>query len=483
MLDSLYKKLYCSNQILSMRERNIVLIADGPSGRRAALADAYLNSTDVDTVLITGDNETLVPIPEGKQLIPFPEVDHRNPNQVNQLAKDFEVNLADIAQDNAVEQNVAGVLRQSGFITVGPDRAAGKLEWSKSFGRKFAHDNNIPIPEYESFERDTNGMQQAHYLIDDSWRETPLAVKLDGLYEGKGVKIVRTQEEKIQALEWITKTGPAGERFLLEKLVGGPNAQELSGLYLGWVKNGEQHFTELGFAQDYKRVGVNDTGENTGGMGCINTFPWLDKLRPRIQKEIVEPTARGLERIRTPYIGVIYFGMMYDPDPDQLWLIEYNSRWGDPEAEVIIPAIVPINEFFLLSQEAATGDVVGGVKSLDSVYLSAAAISVGYPGDYSQVKNKPIYGIEDIQQQSDGLNGPADIEALYGAGIAKDTEGYKVVGGRILHLVTQAATIPDARAAMNREMSRLYVPGDRAGENLLTWRPDIGLKQVMLQRH
>jgi phosphoribosylamine---glycine ligase len=464
-----------------MSERKTVLIVDAPSGRRAALADAYLQSDEVERVLITGGNETLLSVPEEKELIPFPEVDHRNPDQVTQLAKEFEVHIADVAQDNSVEQNVAGYLRQSGFRTLGPDKAAGRLEWSKSYGRSFAVKNGIPIPEHISFSRVDSDLQKARNLVDGPWRDVPLAVKLDGLYEGKGVKIVRTREEKVEALEWITKVGPAGERFLLEKLIGGANAQEISGFYLGWVKNGEQQFTELGFAQDYKRVGVNDTGENTGGMGCINTFPWLDRLRPRIEKEIVEPTARGLNRTKTPYVGVLYFGMMYDPDPDQLSLIEYNSRWGDPEAEVIIPSMTPINDYFRLSQSAAVGDVIGGVEKIDSVYLSAAAISLGYPGDYTRVKTKDIYGIEDLRHKLSMLNGSEDLEALYGAGIAKDSEGYKVAGGRIFHLVTRAQTIPDARAAMNREMSYLYVPGDRAGENLLTWRPDIGLKQVMLQ--
>lgn len=441
-----------------------VLIVDAQTGRSSALAHIYSKSPLVEKIyLLSDDNLAYINCREKLSGKCLPLIHHTDIKSILEFVQKERIDLVDVAQDDSIHIGVVDALKalnKKDMLVLGPTQKAGKLEWDKLYARQFMVENGIPSPGYSAFYTQKSGLR----FLESFFEEEGHVIKARFPAEGKGVVVARNKEE---ALEGVWKMGElpngAGRNYLIEQLVGGPKAEEFSAFYL----LDSQSYLPLGFAQDHKRIFDRDQGPNTGGMGCVSPTSLIsEELRDRIEKEVVEPTVLGLKKMGVCYQGVLYVGGMYDPDSDDLWVIEYNSRWGDPEAEVILPGIK--NDYYELACAAATGNLAGmDIKHDELVRVSVAGAALGYPGDYSQVKGRKVLGLDEVIKC-----GMVDV---YGAGIDAN---YKVTGGRIFHLVAAGVDINDARRLAYGEMSGIYILGNQAGDNWVHFRSDIGIKEV-----
>jgi len=272
---------------------------------------------------------------------------------------------------------------------VGPDSEGARLEGSKDFAKQFMQANGIPTAAYHTVWADRS-MQPLTAASDHETiirsMHPPYVVKADGLAAGKGVVILNDPDAAIREVGemFAGKFGSAGEKVVIEEYLRGI---ELSVFILTDGKS----YVLLPEAKDYKRVGEGDTGLNTGGMGAVSPVPFANKtFMDKVRIRIIEPTIKGLQASGIPYRGFVFFGLMnVGGDP---FVIEYNVRMGDPEAEVVIPRI----QSDLLELLIAAGEGTLGDKKLlirEEAAVTVMLVSGGYPGPYQ--KGKIIAGLDD----------------------------------------------------------------------------------------
>jgi len=212
---------------------------------------------------------------------------------------------------------------------IGPSAEGARLEGSKSFAKSFMHRHNIPTASYRAF--DVTHLQEGLRYLDN--HTLPVVLKADGLAAGKGVLICTSHEEaKSRFSDMLNgKFGGAGSKVVIEEFLDG---REVS----IFVLSDGEHYKILPPAKDYKRAFENDEGPNTGGMGAVSPVPFIDHdFLLKIIDQIIEPTINGLKKDGIIYKGIIYFGLM--AVNKKSYVIEYNCRFGDPEAQVLIPRI------------------------------------------------------------------------------------------------------------------------------------------------
>jgi phosphoribosylamine---glycine ligase len=267
----------------------------------------------------------------------------------------------------------------------GPDKASAKLEGSKDFAKKFMIRHGIPTAGHKSFTAIL--LPEAKEYL--RTLKAPYVLKADGLAAGKGVVICQTQEYAEKTLEQMlldNMFGEASSTVVIEEFLSGI---ELSCFIL---TDGENYFM-LPEAKDYKRIGEQDTGENTGGMGAVSPVPFASReFMDKVQNRIIIPTLTGLKAEGLKYSGFIFFGLMNcNGDP---YLIEYNVRLGDPETEVILPRLK--NDLLELILDALDGNPGSHIPDfLPQTCSTIFTVSGGYPGKYE--KNKLINNLKDVQ--------------------------------------------------------------------------------------
>ena len=317
---------------------------------------------------------------------------------------------------------------------IGPGKNAAQLEGSKAFAKAFMMRHNIPTAPYKEFTLD-NYMEGIQYI---QQHELPVVLKADGLASGKGVVICGSRLEAMAEFELMlqrAKFGEAGRKAVVEQFLGG---KEISVFVLIDGKN----YVILPEAKDYKRIGENDTGPNTGGMGAISPVPFAKAaLMKKIEEKVIKPTVKGLLEEGLEYRGFIFFGLMIvDDEP---YMIEYNCRMGDPEAEVVMPRLK--NDLVELLTFAAN-------QSLDKIKIETdprtvctiVAVSGGYPGEYK--KGYTINGLNDIN--------PADSILFH---MGTSTEKGKVVtsGGRVFCVTSYGKSVFDAVEISKEEIQKV----------------------------
>jgi phosphoribosylamine--glycine ligase len=321
---------------------------------------------------------------------------------------------------------------------IGPVKRAAMLEGSKDFAKVFMKRHGIPTAAFRTFSRETIG--EAAAFLD---RLTPpIVLKADGLAAGKGVLICDDRHEAQRELDQMLmgrKFKEASDRVVIEEYLRGI---ELS----AFVVTDGKTFKMLPPAKDYKRIGEGDTGLNTGGMGSISGVPFADQaFMKKVEDRIIRPTIEGLQAEGIPYRGFIFFGLMnVGGDP---FVIEYNARMGDPEAEAIIPRIKSdLLEVFL----NMTNDGLEGMEiATDPRYAaSVMLVSKGYPGSYE--KGKEISGLEKVK---DSL--------VFHAGTVVDPGSGKLLtaGGRVLAVTSYGNTLEEALAQSYREAEKISFEG------------------------
>lgn len=328
---------------------------------------------------------------------------------------------------------------------VGPDETGAQMEGSKDWSKAFMKRHQIPTAAHETFTFETvhAGVE---YVKNHS---LPVVLKADGLAAGKGVLICESNEEavtEIQAMIKEQKFGAASAKVVVE--------QFLKGIELSvFVVTDGKNYKVLPSAKDYKRIGEGDTGLNTGGMGAVSPVPFADDVfMQKVEERIIKPTINGLVKDGIHYVGFIFIGLMsMDGEP---YVIEYNSRMGDPETEVVLPRI----ESDFVALMLATGK--GTLNEYDLKVSNQTAVTVmlvaeGYPGDYA--KGKVMTGFDDV---NDSL--------LFHAGTKKNDNGDLVSnGGRLLAITSFGNNVKEAVSKSLNNAEKIQYEGKY-------YRKDIG---------
>jgi len=326
---------------------------------------------------------------------------------------------------------------------VGPDKKAAQLEGSKDFAKDFLTRHYIPTASYKSFDKSNIDEVQAFLRT----MKSPYVIKADGLAAGKGVLIIDDITEAENEVVAILggKFGEAGRKVVVE--------QFLKGIELSvFIITDGHSYKILPEAKDYKRVGVGDTGLNTGGMGAVSPVPFADyEFMDKVRKRIIDPTMNGLLKDGISYKGFIFFGLInVEGNP---FVIEYNARLGDPESEVIIPRIK--SDLFELIEGVAKGDLDHRIIKTDEQFVATVMmVSGGYPGDY--VKGKIINGLENV-----------DDSVVFHAGTKNADDKVVTSGGRVLAVSSWGASKDEALMKSYKNAEKISFEG-------MYYRPDIG---------
>lgn len=263
--------------------------------------------------------------------------------------------------------------RLSGVKIIGPSKEGARLEGSKEYAKLFMMRHGIPTAQYFS-------VSSANFTEGEDFLRKinpPYVLKADGLAAGKGVLILNDYDEACAELNSMLngKFGAAGKTVVIEEF--------LSGIELSvFILTDGENFVLLPEAKDYKRIGISDTGLNTGGMGAVSPVPFADEaFMEKVKQRIIIPTVEGLKDEGIPYKGFLFFGLIkVDNDP---FVIEYNVRMGDPETEVVMPRLR--NDLLELLLATANGKVSSvKVNSDERTAVTVVLVSGGYPGDYKK---------------------------------------------------------------------------------------------------
>lgn len=514
-----------------------VLVIDG-GGRGSVLVNKYFQSPNVSRVLAVPGNDLMIEnASPGKTVKIFKEFKTTDIKSIIKVCQDYKVDLVDVCQDDAIAAGLVDALTDAAFKVIGPTLLAGQIEWDKAWARDFMKKFKIPIPDYKicksssegidfitdwqktaTFKSQMNakrlhtspaGQEEFSFLPPDvnlkyktpalelekfikKQKEGKWFIKASGLAAGKGAIFANGQKEAINAIGQMKNFGKAGETFLIEQYLDG---EEFSSLAIVDGAN----FQIIGHAQDHKAVYNGDLGPNTGGMGCSSP-PMV--ITPKIEaqiKSVFKKTVEGLVTIGRPYRGILYLGGIIVNGGVKI--IEFNARWGDPEAQVIVPAIK--NDFYEMALWLLDGKINQLKIKKDNLYRVAVTVaSRGYPNDYSQALGKQIFGlgrllrhsqasqngaisadsfaVSDISEErhceDDSLaRRPADIESIkvFGAGVKKSGSKYLVSGGRLFYVVGQGKNVAESRKIAYNALSLAYVEG-----NFIHYRTDIGWRDL-----
>ncbi|MEI8067489.1 MAG: phosphoribosylamine--glycine ligase [Candidatus Shapirobacteria bacterium] len=425
-----------------------VLIIDG-GGRGSVLVEKYSQSKFVKNIFALPGND-LMSINTKKPVKTYPEFKSTDVQDIIQICLQEKIDLVDVAQDNAIAVALVDELIKNNIQAIGPTKDAGQIEWDKSWSRDFMEKYKIPSPFYKVFNNKEEGFKFLDKKNDQAW-----FIKASGLAEGKGVIPANNNQEAKEAIKKMANFGNSGETYLLEDWLIG---EEFSAFAVVDGKN----FQILGYAQDHKRVNDSDQGPNTGGMGCVSN-PLIVSKDIESQVEVIfKKTINGLAKEKRPYKGILYLGGMVVGK--KVFIIEFNARWGDPEAQVIIPSIK--TDFIKINRAILKGRINKLKLIIDKkVRVVVAGTSKGYPSSYEEVKGKQIFGLEKMSNSKE--------VKLYGAGIKVKDNKFFANGGRVFYLMAQGKDIIEARKKVYKNLALIDIDG-----NNLHFRTDIGWRDL-----
>lgn len=363
------------------------------------------------------------------------------------FAKDKGIDLTVVGPEIPLVKGIVDLFEEEGVKIFGPSQAAARLEGSKVFSKNFMKRWDIPTARYATF---TDAKAAVAYLADQSY---PLVVKASGLAAGKGVIICQDQFEAEEAVgrimgEKIFKD--AGNSLVIEEFLEGEEASILA------VCDGK-NFLLLDSSQDHKRIFDDDKGPNTGGMGAYSPAPVVtDRLRREIAETIIRPVLEGMADEEAPFKGILYSGIMVTENGPKV--LEFNTRFGDPEAQAILPRLkTDLVEVMLAS-------VDGRLQEMKLDWDSRACVTVvmaagGYPGDYTT--GQDIGGLGHVPQDA----------IVFHAGTQKQGEQIVTSGGRVLGVTALGSGIAEAVESAYAAVGKIFFEGAQ-------YRKDIGRKAL-----
>jgi phosphoribosylamine--glycine ligase len=398
---------------------NVMIIGSG--GREHALAWKCSQSPKVDQVLVVPGNAGTAGEPGLKNV----NLDITDFAALTGYAKSNDVGLTIIGPEAPLVDGIVDHFQAEGLACFGPSRGAAQLEGSKAFTKDFLARHNIPTAAYENF---TDADAAVAYVREQG---APIVIKADGLAAGKGVIIAQTVEEAEATIRDMlsgNSFGEAGHRVVIEEFMQGEEAS-----FIALVDG--THALPFATSQDHKARDDGDRGPNTGGMGAYSPAPVVTpEIHDRVMREVIMPTVRGMAEEGNTYVGFLYAGLMIGKDGAPR-VVEYNCRFGDPEAQPIMLRLA--SDLVTLCQAALAGTLDSTTIEFDPrASLGVVLAAGGYPGSYD--KGKVISGL-DADERIPGSK-------IFHAGTR--TSGNDVVtnGGRVLCATALGASVSEAQA-------------------------------------
>ena len=415
------------------------LLVVGSGGREHAIAKKLLESQVVEQVFVAPGNDGMTL--DGLDLVDIGISEH---SKLIEFAKENDIAWSFIGPDDALAAGIVDDFNQAGLKAFGPSRLAAELEWSKDFAKEIMVKYGVPTAAYGTF----SDFEEAKSYIEK--QGAPIVVKADGLALGKGVVVAETVEQAVEAVQEMlldNKFGDSGARVVIEEFLDGEE------FCLFAFVSGDKFYI-MPTAQDHKRAYDGDKGPNTGGMGAYAPVPHLPQsVVAQSIETIVKPVLKGMIAEGRSYLGVLYTGLILAADGPKV--IEFNSRFGDPETQIILPRLTSdfaqnITDILDKKEPAITWLDEG-------VTLGVVVASEGYPLDYE--KGLPL------PEKTDG-----DIITYYaGAKFAENSRALLSNGGRVYMLVTTADTVSAAQEKIYDQLEKQDTTG-------LFYRTDIGSK-------
>lgn len=368
------------------------------------------------------------------------------------FARESQIDLAVIGPEVPLAMGIVDEMEAAGIAAFGPNKKCSQLEASKAFTKDFLKRHSIPTAGYREF-TDKQELLDAVGIFG-----YPMVLKADGLAAGKGVVIAETEEDARKAIEEMMGEkvfGSAGDKVVVEEFLTGVEASMLCFV-------DEHTIVPMESAQDYKRIFDGDKGPNTGGMGTYSPSLVFDKeLEERIRREILDPTLKGFQEDGLDFKGVLFIGLMISKDGPKV--IEYNNRFGDPEAQSVLMRLdSDLADIFTAVTENRLSETE--IKWSDKKAVCVVLASGGYPGSYE--KGKEITGLDKVDE---------DV-VVFHAGTASDhicdasscRSAIVTSGGRVLGVTAVGATHEEARQKAFDNVKRISFEG-------MQYRNDIGL--------
>jgi len=386
------------------------------------------------------------------------DLDPSDVNAVARYARDNEITLTVIGPEAPLAQGIADAFDPGRNFLFGPSRHAARLESSKRFAKDLMRSAGIPTAEYHAF---TARSEAIAYL---ERRQGPVVVKASGLAAGKGVSICESREEAIQVVDQMMGErlfGDAGDEIVIEEYLEGPEVSLLA------ITDGT-HYQLLPPAQDHKRLGEGDKGPNTGGMGAYAPAPVMDdELLEKCAKEIIEPTLKAMRDAGSPYLGVLYAGVMLTESGPKV--LEFNCRFGDPETQVILPLLsVDLVDLMLMAAAGKLGEMQEKLNLRPTDWqrlcrrgsaVTVVLASEGYPGPYAKGQE-----ITNLPSERDDL-------VVFHAGTRWQDGRLLTNGGRVLNVTAVGDTLQAA-------LTTAYAAADQISFAGKTMRRDIGWRAL-----
>jgi len=396
---------------------NILVLGSG--GREHALSWKIAQSPITENLYIAPGNAGTDMVGQNVAIIPdnFPEIE--------KFILSHDIHLLVVGPEVPLVKGIYDYFRSqyrfSNLFIIGPSREGALLEGSKAFAKNFMREYQIPTARFQTFS--SKQFEEAKRFLRDL--TPPYVLKADGLAAGKGVLIIENYDKATGLLKEMFhgKFGEAGKKVVIEEFLKGIEISV-------FVLTDGSSYLLLPEAKDYKRIGEGDTGLNTGGMGAVSPVPFADRdFMGKVEKQIIRPTIQGLQEKKMIYRGFIYFGLMnVDGNP---YVVEYNVRMGDPEAEVVIPRIQ--TDIVPLFQAAATGNLSEQkIAIIPDTVVTVMMVSGGYPGSYE--KGKKILFPDHIPETS----------VIFHAGTRQQEGELLTNGGRVLAVSSFGKTMQKA---------------------------------------
>ncbi len=415
----------------------------GGGGREHALAWKIAQSPRVSKIFCAPGNGGIC---ESAECLP---IDGADIHDLLDFAVREEMDLTVVGPEAPLSMGIVDLFEQHGLKIFGASKAAAEIESSKAFSKDLMKKYGIPTAWYRVSDSPEDALRYIHEM------GAPIVVKADGLAAGKGVIICHTVEEAEEAVKMIMVDrlfGDAGERLVVEEFLEGEEASFLA------FSDGET-VLPLASSQDHKPAYDNDQGPNTGGMGAYSPAPVVtEELHRQVMEKVMIPTVRGMAAEGRPYKGILYAGLMITGEGPKV--LEFNARFGDPEAQPILPRmegdIVPVLEACI------DGTLAGHSLSWKKeACVCVVLASGGYPGKYE--KGLPIEGLDEASSEEGVI--------VFHAGTARKEGKIVTAGGRVLGVTALGATVREAIEKSYRAAEKIHFEGRH-------FRRDIGQKAL-----